>query len=213
MIIVFLWGIAFPCVVPPASHFRCGIWIAPVHSAIRLYTYFHAPVTPGFAATCNVCGIEMQADARAYRCDECSDYDVCEACRRSPNFKHEHPLRPTGAAVGSATQEDRERVERMQQLHRTMQLLVHASACSDRHCPSTNCMKVKALFQHGLTCPTKVAGGCMLCRMSELHGRRRAGNLAVGRGGGNAAIAGCRVCHIHCRSVTAGSSTPTVASK
>ena len=79
-------------------------------------------------------------------------------------YKHEHPLRPTGAAVGSATQEDRERVERMQQLHRTMQLLVHASACSDRHCPSTNCMKVKALFQHGLTCPTKVAGGCMLCR-------------------------------------------------
>ena len=57
-----------------------------------------------------------------------------------------------------------ERHERQQQLQRTMTLLVHASACDNQACPSTNCNKVKALFKHAVACQQKVQGGCHLCR-------------------------------------------------
>ncbi len=45
-----------------------------------------------------------------------------------------------------------------------MTLLVHASACDNQACPSTNCNKVKALFKHAVACQQKVQGGCHLCR-------------------------------------------------
>ncbi len=59
---------------------------------------------------------------------------------------------------------EKERQERNQQLQRTMWLLVHASACSDHACPSNNCAKVKALFNHAMTCRVKIGGGCQYCR-------------------------------------------------
>ncbi len=62
-----------------------------------------------------------------------------------------------------------ERHERQQQLQRTMTLLVHASACDNQACPSTNCNKVKALFKHAVACQQKVQGGCHLCRSSPAH--------------------------------------------
>ena len=54
---------------------------------------------------------------------------------------------------------DSERRERQQQLQRTMTLLVHASACDNQNCPSTNCNKVKQLFKHAVACHQKVQGG------------------------------------------------------
>jgi hypothetical protein len=59
---------------------------------------------------------------------------------------------------------DEERNERNAQLQRTMALLVHASACANPDCPSTNCSKVKGLFHHAVSCHLKVAGGCQFCR-------------------------------------------------
>lgn len=47
---------------------------------------------------------------------------------------------------------------------RTMALLVHASACGDPNCASSNCLKVKQLFHHAVSCSLKVVGGCQLCR-------------------------------------------------
>jgi len=59
---------------------------------------------------------------------------------------------------------DDERTERNAQLQRTMALLVHASGCKDANCRSSNCSKVKGLFHHAVSCPSKVAGGCHLCK-------------------------------------------------
>lgn len=59
---------------------------------------------------------------------------------------------------------DDERRERVNQLQRTLQLVVHASACNNPQCHSTNCKKVKMLFQHAVNCQKKVTGGCSLCR-------------------------------------------------
>ena len=57
-----------------------------------------------------------------------------------------------------------QQVDRAAQLQRTMNLLVHASACTNLNCPSSNCFKVKALFKHAVHCQRKVSGGCQLCR-------------------------------------------------
>ena len=71
---------------------------------------------------------------------------------------------------------EEERVERAAQLARTMGLLVHASSCINPACPSSNCQKVKALFQHAVTCTRKVTGGCQLCRrmwmLLQMHAKQ-----------------------------------------
>ena len=59
---------------------------------------------------------------------------------------------------------------------------MHASACGDPNCPSSNCHKVKTLFIHGLNCQLKATGGCALCRrmwtlLQARRGRGRAGGL------------------------------------
>ncbi len=59
---------------------------------------------------------------------------------------------------------EQQRRERNEQLQRTMQLLVHACSCGNPECPSTSCRKVKQLFQHAVTCASKVTGGCTLCK-------------------------------------------------
>lgn len=71
-------------------------------------------------------------------------------------------LQPVNDTQVRLTQE--QQADRAAQLQRTMALLVHASACNQTNCVSSNCAKVKALFQHAVTCLRKVSGGCHLCR-------------------------------------------------
>ena len=87
---------------------------------------------------------------------------MCSSCRLEPvASRHAHPLAPhaRGSAGGGAFDETRsrlteaERAERAAQLARTMALLRHASGCADARCASSNCAKVKALFQHAGACP------------------------------------------------------------
>jgi hypothetical protein len=59
---------------------------------------------------------------------------------------------------------EQERIERNQQLQKTLALLVHACSCHNPQCGSTSCRKVRALFQHAVQCTLKVTGGCHLCK-------------------------------------------------
>lgn len=59
---------------------------------------------------------------------------------------------------------EQERLERSQQLQKTLALLVHACSCHNPQCGSTSCRKVRALFQHAVQCQLKVTGGCHLCK-------------------------------------------------
>jgi hypothetical protein len=53
---------------------------------------------------------------------------------------------------------------RNQGLHRTMAVLQHASECHNPQCGSNSCSRVKAMFNHALSCTTKLAGQCPFCR-------------------------------------------------
>ena len=118
-------------------------------------------------------------------CTVCPDFDMCASCRLDPvASRHAHPLAPhsRGSAGGGAFDETRsrlteaERADRAAQLARTMALLRHASGCADARCASSNCAKVKALFQHAGACPLRVAGGCQLCRrmwmLLQMHAKQ-----------------------------------------
>lgn len=41
---------------------------------------------------------------------------------------------------------------------------VHACGCSDLACPSSNCKKIKELYDHSKKCTVKVLNGCVKCR-------------------------------------------------
>ena len=45
-----------------------------------------------------------------------------------------------------------------------LQVLLHASECTDPKCPSTSCARVKAMYHHAMNCPIKLAGNCQYCR-------------------------------------------------
>ena len=57
-----------------------------------------------------------------------------------------------------------DRANRAAQLQRTMGLLLHVSQCHDPNCLSSNCLRIKQLFDHAVKCTKKVSGGCNLCR-------------------------------------------------
>jgi len=133
------------------------------HSSMMVVFHLHNPTEPAFVATCNLCARELEPGT-GWRCETCPDFDVCDECRR---FRpHHHDLKPQSAnrRDTSRAMSAEERQARMLQLQRTMELLVHASACQSPQCQSSNCAKVKTLFQHAFSCTMKATGGCGLCR-------------------------------------------------
>ncbi|KAK9824572.1 hypothetical protein WJX72_011411 [[Myrmecia] bisecta] len=149
------------------------------HSSMMVLYHLHNPDAPAFACTCNHCSCEIEPGA-GFRCSICTDFDLCAVCRHNPMVgpMHPHPLVPHARKIDETRTRmtEEERRERAQSLQRTMNLLVHASACSNPTCPSSNCSKVKALFQHAVSCTRKVTGGCPLCRrmwaLLQLHAKQ-----------------------------------------
>lgn len=132
------------------------------HSSMMVLFHLHNPTEPAFVATCNLCTRELDPGT-GWRCETCPDFDVCDDCRRYRG--HAHPLKPQGNRRDTTrAMSKEERQARLAQLQRTMELLVHASACGAQSCTSSNCAKVKSLFQHAFSCQLKATGGCGLCR-------------------------------------------------
>ncbi len=173
------------------NHYQFDTLRRAKHSSMMVLYHLHNPSEPAFTCTCNICQSEIP-QGKGFRCDVCPDFDVCLACKSKPDFQHAHPLQPHSSVALQAVQPtgdkavDAEREARHKQLQRTMELLVHASSCTDRNCPSSNCLKVKALFNHGLNCKIKFSNGCQLCRrmwaLLQIHAKGcRATNCPVPR--------------------------------
>lgn len=136
------------------------------HSSMMVLYHLHNPTAPAFSCTCNICHKEIQS-GEGWRCGTCPDFDMCNACFLNPAMpRHPHQLvrhaRDIDERRSRLTQEQLS--ARNQSLHRTMQVLLHASNCTDQKCPSTSCARVKAMYHHALTCPVKIAGNCQYCR-------------------------------------------------
>lgn len=145
------------------NHFQFDSLRRAKHTTMMVLYHLNNPSEPAFVATCNVCQRELEP-GKGWRCETCSDYDICEECKMTVG--HEHGLVKAGRAAGDRgsgmTQEDRR--DRAAQIQRTMELLVHATSCQVMNCGNPNCTKVKHLFKHAMACQLKAGGGCQLCR-------------------------------------------------
>jgi E1A/CREB-binding protein len=136
------------------------------HSSMMVLYHLHNPSEPAFTSNCSVCQTELKP-GEGYRCLTCTDFDMCAICHASPAVTHPHQLVPQATRKFDETRmrlSDEDRVKRDESLQRTMALLVHASDCRNQQCRSSNCAKVKALFNHAVNCTVKITGGCTYCR-------------------------------------------------
>ena len=145
------------------------------HSTMMVLYHLHNPQLAGFVHSCNKCGSNIEEGHR-YHCETCQDYDLCINCARAYQGKCNlgHRLQAIRVDGNSyADEETRKKRERMIRLH--MSLLVHASSCRKKKCPSQNCAKMKALLKHGKTCK-KRNKGCNVCRriwtLLQIHARQ-----------------------------------------
>ncbi|GAB4815528.1 hypothetical protein N2152v2_002574 [Parachlorella kessleri] len=147
------------------NHYQFDTLRRAKHSSMMCLYHLHNPTAPAFSCTCNVCNQEIEP-GQGFRCTVCSDFDMCATCKARGLVVHPHPLAQHVRKIDEQHQRltEKERQERSTHLQRTMWLLVHASGCADPHCTSSNCAKVKGLFNHALSCPKKIAGGCPYCR-------------------------------------------------
>lgn len=50
------------------------------HASMMVLYHLHNPKEPAWQSTCNECGREIERGS-GWRCLECPDYDVCDACK------------------------------------------------------------------------------------------------------------------------------------
>ncbi|CAM8954327.1 unnamed protein product [Rhodiola kirilowii] len=155
------------------NHYQYDTLRRAKHSSMMVLYHLHNPTAPAFVTTCNVCLMDIEA-GQGWRCDVCPEYDVCNSCYQK-GVDHPHKLtnHPSNAERDAQNQEARE--QRVVQLRKMLDLLVHASQCRSLLCQYPNCRKVKGLFRHGMTCKTRASGGCGVCKkmwyLLQIHAR------------------------------------------
>ncbi|XP_038973519.1 probable histone acetyltransferase HAC-like 1 isoform X2 [Phoenix dactylifera] len=157
------------------NHYQYDTLRRAKHSSMMVLYHLHNPTAPAFVTTCNVCHHDIEA-GQGWRCEICPDFDVCNTCyQKEVGIDHPHKLTNHPSMVDQNAQNKEARQQRVLQLRKMLDLLVHASQCRFPHCQYPNCRKVKGLFRHGMYCKTRASGGCVLCKkmwyLLQLHAR------------------------------------------
>ncbi|GMN48158.1 hypothetical protein TIFTF001_017334 [Ficus carica] len=157
------------------NHYQYDTLRRAKHSSMMVLYHLHNPTAPAFVTTCNICHLDIET-GQGWRCEVCTDYDVCNACyQKDGNSQHPHKLTNHPSIADRDAQNKEARQMRVQQLRKMLDLLVHASQCRSAQCLYHNCRKVKGLFRHGIQCKTRASGGCVLCKrmwyLLQLHAR------------------------------------------
>nr|XP_043614914.1 histone acetyltransferase HAC1-like isoform X2 [Erigeron canadensis] len=145
------------------------------HSSMMVLYHLHNPTAPAFVTTCNRCHLDIET-GQGWRCDVCPDFDVCNNCYyKEGGIDHPHKLTHHPSIAERDAQNKEARQQRVVQLRKMLDLLIHASQCRSPLCQYHNCRKVKGLFRHGTQCKLRASGGCLLCKrmwyMLHLHSR------------------------------------------
>ncbi|KAK1355332.1 Histone acetyltransferase [Heracleum sosnowskyi] len=157
------------------NHYQYDTLRRAKHSSMMVLYHLHNPTAPAFVTTCYVCHLDIET-GQGWRCEICPDYDVCNACyEKDRGVDHPHKLTNHPSIADRDAQNKEARQQRVIQLRKMLDLLVHASQCRVPECQYPNCRKVKRLFRHGMYCKIRSAGGCVLCRrmwhLLQLHAR------------------------------------------
>ncbi|KAL3347423.1 hypothetical protein AABB24_021208 [Solanum stoloniferum] len=157
------------------NHYQYDTLRRAKHSSMMVLYHLHNPTAPAFVTTCNICHLDIET-GQGWRCETCPDYDVCNACyQKDGGVDHPHKLTHHPSIAERDAQNKEARQQRVLQLRKMLDLLVHASQCRSSHCQYPNCRKVKGLFRHGIQCKIRASGGCVLCKkmwyLLQLHAR------------------------------------------
>ncbi|KAH9622849.1 hypothetical protein KSS87_007187 [Heliosperma pusillum] len=157
------------------NHYQYDTLRRAKHSSMMVLYHLHNPTAPAFVTTCNKCLLDIET-GQGWRCETCPDYDVCNGCyQKDGGIDHPHKLTNHPSIADRDAQNKEARQQRVLQLRKMLDLLVHASQCRSSTCQYPNCRKVKALFRHGIQCRTRASGGCALCKrmwyLLRLHAR------------------------------------------
>ncbi|KAJ0733289.1 putative histone acetyltransferase chromatin regulator PHD family [Helianthus annuus] len=157
------------------NHYQYDTLRRAKHSSMMVLYHLHNPTAPAFVTTCNRCHNDIET-GQGWRCDVCPDYDVCNSCYHNDGgIDHPHKLTPHTSIAERDAQNKEARQQRVGQLRKMLDILVHASQCRSPVCQYPNCRKVKGLFRHGINCKVRASGGCVLCKklwyFLQLHAR------------------------------------------
>ncbi|KAI3512982.1 hypothetical protein L1887_20305 [Cichorium endivia] len=157
------------------NHYQYDTLRRAKHSSMMVLYHLHNPTAPAFVTTCNRCHLDIET-GQGWRCEVCPDFDVCNSCYyKDGGIDHPHKLTNHPSIAERDAQNKEARQQRVLQLRKMLDLLVHASQCRSPACQYPNCRKVKGLFRHGINCKTRASGGCVLCKrmwyLLQLHAR------------------------------------------
>ncbi|WOL13825.1 putative histone acetyltransferase HAC-like 1 isoform X1 [Canna indica] len=157
------------------NHYQYDTLRRAKHSSMMVLYHLHNPTAPAFVTTCNICQHDIET-GQGWRCEICPDFDVCNNCYQiEGGIDHPHKLTNHPSMADRDAQNKEARQERVLQLRKMLDLLVHASQCRFPHCQYPNCRKVKGLFRHGIQCRIRASGGCVLCKkmwyLLQIHAR------------------------------------------
>ncbi|KAL2933129.1 Histone acetyltransferase HAC1 [Bienertia sinuspersici] len=157
------------------NHYQYDTLRRAKHSSMMVLYHLHNPTAPAFVITCNICHLDIET-GQGWRCETCPDYDICNSCyQKDGGLDHPHKLTNHPSVADRDAQNKEARQQRVIQLRKMLDLLVHASQCRSPHCQYPNCRKVKGLFRHGIQCRVRASGGCVLCKkmwyLLQLHAR------------------------------------------
>ncbi|GLJ24288.1 hypothetical protein SUGI_0463400 [Cryptomeria japonica] len=157
------------------NHYQYDTLRRAKHSSLMVLYHLHNPTAPAFVSTCNICQHDIET-GQGWRCEICPDYDLCNVCyKKNDSVKHPHRLTAHPSLADRDAQNQEARQQRVLQLRKMLDLLIHASRCLSPQCAYQNCRKVKGLFRHGTNCKKRAAQGCSLCKkmwhILQLHAR------------------------------------------
>ncbi|XP_042470158.1 probable histone acetyltransferase HAC-like 1 isoform X1 [Zingiber officinale] len=156
------------------NHYQYDTLRRAKHSSMMVLYHLHNPTAPAFVTTCNVCQHDIET-GQGWRCETCPEFDVCNGCYQKGGINHPHKLTNHPSTAERDAQNKEARQNRVLQLRKMLDLLVHASQCRFPQCQYPNCRKVKSLFRHGIQCKIRASGGCPLCKrmwyLLQLHAR------------------------------------------
>ncbi|KAJ0548715.1 putative histone acetyltransferase transcription factor and/or regulators TAZ family [Helianthus annuus] len=148
------------------NHYQYDTLRRAKHSSMMALYHLHNPTAPAFVINCIVCRLDIET-GQGWRCETCPDYDICNACYlKDRGINHPHKLTHHQSVAERDAQSKEARQQRVLQLRKMLDLLVHASQCRSAPCQYPNCTKVRGLFR-----PWKaMQSACVwwLCSLQEM---------------------------------------------
>lgn len=167
------------------NHFQFDDLRRAKHSTTMILFHLHNPTAPKFLQQCGACYREI-TNGKRYHCGNCPNFNLCQDCyepivtglweQRDSRFTHNKNHIFTAVDMETSTDNELTCEERAMSIKIHLELLGHAANCNGAPgCSSSNCQRMKLLFNHLKTCNGTYTG-CKVCTrftsLLSIHARQ-----------------------------------------